>query len=187
MSMFLSHHEASSSLNYPDNDYPLLEIMRNVHVRHGRTFHAYHAGSYKFPNDHKEQKRLEWQFDVIRKANAGMLYFAPVPYFAKEILDVGTGKGDWCIAVAENKFSLTSRITGIDLSPIQHLDVPENVYFEVEDCTDSEWARPQNSTDFVHVQLLMGALEYYEDLIIKSRSYLTRGSGWLECCELDFL
>lgn len=172
---------------HDEGTYPVLDSMRDFPVRHGRTYHAYHVGCYKFPNDAREQERLRWQFEIIRRANSGTLYWAPIPALSRQVLDIGTGTGSWCIALAESGQVPYARITGIDLSPIQPETVPPNVFFEVEDCTDEEWARPHDSTDFIHCQFLMGALQDYEALIAKARSYLVPGSGWLECRELDFM
>ncbi|KAL1617778.1 hypothetical protein SLS56_010842 [Neofusicoccum ribis] len=63
---------------------------------HGRRFHAYKEGSYRFPNDEEEQDRLDMFHEVCRMLTGGVIAFAPFRKDGK-ILDLGTGTGIWAI------------------------------------------------------------------------------------------
>ena len=63
--------------------------------------------------------------------------------------------------------------------------MPDNVFFEIDDCSETDWARPFDSYDFIHTQMMLGCLVSFKKFIKTSRKYLRPGSGWLECHELD--
>ena len=62
-------------------------------------------------------------------------------------MDVGTGSGRWVIEVADQLS--TARVCGIDISPVQPIDVPVNAEFIVMDLTDG-LDFSDGSTDLVH-------------------------------------
>lgn len=87
---------------------------------HGRRFHSYHEGSgswwqsnsskkiytdrkkksksaYKFPNDEKEQDRLDMFHHMFKLALGGKLFLAPLTVESLRVLDIGTGTGIWAI------------------------------------------------------------------------------------------
>jgi SAM-dependent methyltransferase len=150
----------------------------------GRRYHKYKDGAYLFPNDEDENSRLNTQHIILNELH-GRLFFAPLdPDTTRHVLDVGTGTGIWPIELADRNVLPKAKITGIDLSPVQPIDIPENVLFEVQDASESDWIRPFGSLDYVHVRFMAGALESYEDFIQNTRRYLRPGTGWLECQEL---
>lgn len=61
---------------------------------HGRTFHAYHAGKYMFPNDEDEQDRVDITYHALRMAMFNEHFYSPIEN-PRAILDVGTGTGIW--------------------------------------------------------------------------------------------
>lgn len=126
---------------------------------------------------------MDQQFWLIKAAQGGNLFLAPVKN-AHNVLDVGTGTGVWAISLADHVFP-DAQITGIDLSPIQPREVPVNVVFEQQDCSDSDWCRPLGSFDFIYSQSLLGSLKDYAQYLITARKYLSPGTGWIECCETD--
>lgn len=174
---------ASSTSSAEAETYSLDETMRDFPVHFNRTYHKYKEGSYPFPNDAQERDRMDQQFWLIKAAQGGQLFLAPVKN-PNTILDVGTGTGVWAFSVADHMFP-NARITGIDLSPIQPREVPVNVVFEQQDCTDLDWCRPLGSFDFIYAQSLFGSLQDYAQYLITARKYLTPGKGWIECCEVD--
>lgn len=175
----------SSGSSFDDATYPIDESLRDYPFHFNRRYHKYKEGSYPFPNDDQEQERMDTQFNLIKQAQGNRLFFAPVRN-ARNVLDVGTGTGIWCIALADSELFPEAQITGIDLSPTQNEDfVPENVSFELQDCTDTDWARELGSLDFIYAQSLFGSLRSYSQYLITARKYLVPGSGWIECCELD--
>ena len=160
------------------------ESLKEYPFHFNRRYHKYKEGSYPFPNDDQEQERMNTQFILIKQAQGSRLFFAPVQD-ARNILDVGTGTGIWAIALADSEQFPDAKITGIDLSPIQQESVPDNVFFEMQDCSDTDWLRPLGSLDFIYTQSLFGSLQDYAQYLITARKYLVPGSGWIECCETD--
>lgn len=166
--------EDTRSLNKSLLDYPVL---------FNRRYHKYKEGSYNLPNDEKEQDRLDRSYLITKAAQNGKLFFAPTKD-PQHILDIGTGTGLWCIEVADSGLARNAKITGIDLSPIQPIDVPENVYFELQDASETDWARPLDSFDLIHSRLMLGSFRDFSETMRTARKYLKPGNGWMECCEL---
>lgn len=135
-----------TSLNSSSTDYKW---------ENGRRYHSYREGSYRFPNDEREQERLDMAHHMITAALDGRLYLAPIPEDeALRILDIGTGTGIWAMQIGDKLAHC--HVIGNDLSPIQPRWVPSNVEFEVDDC-ESEW--PQRPPfDFIHERSLAGSL-----------------------------
>ncbi|EKJ69832.1 hypothetical protein FPSE_09989 [Fusarium pseudograminearum CS3096] len=67
----------------------------------GRRYHAYREGAYPFPNDHKEQDRMDLGHHIYRLLLGGKLYLAPIGDNPKRVLDLGAGTGIWAIDFAE--------------------------------------------------------------------------------------
>lgn len=101
--------------------------------------------SYPLPNDEAEVERLRGLHFVCRTLLGGNI-LAPLTA-PKDILDVGTGPGSWCIEVAE-QFP-DAHIRGLDLSAIQPADAPKNCEFIIADLNDG-LPFPDASMDFVH-------------------------------------
>lgn len=71
--------------------------------------------------------RLHIVFRSVLKRNV----FVPISAKPRQILDVGTGSGAWCIEVADQYPG--AHVVGIDLSPIHATKVPLNCEFVVAD------------------------------------------------------
>ncbi|KAF5586121.1 glycoside hydrolase family 76 [Fusarium pseudoanthophilum] len=123
-----------------DDSASLTDSVQTFPEEFGRTYHAYRAGSYLFPNDNTEQERLGIMGECYKMIMKGKLYLAPLSTRRppKNILDIATGIGDWAIQMGDIFPNAT--IIGTDLSPIQPNDVPPNVYFYVEDSTSGCWS-----------------------------------------------
>ncbi|KAL4983930.1 S-adenosyl-L-methionine-dependent methyltransferase [Aspergillus falconensis] len=63
--------------------------------KNGRRYHAYRRGEYMFPNDKREQERLALHSHICNLALGGALYRAPIKPDIQQILDLGTGTGEW--------------------------------------------------------------------------------------------
>jgi len=151
----------------------------------GRRFHKYKEGSYYFPNDDPEQERIQhsyWAIQSLLRYHGVSIYSAPLDN-PRSVLDVGTGTGQWPLDMAE--MFPHANITGIDLSPIQPREVPENVFFEIQDCSESDWARPLASMDYIRSSIMLGSLSSFSTFVQTAKRYLKPGTGWLECHELN--
>lgn len=171
------HAADTQSLSASITDYP---------VHWGRRYHRYREGSYPFPNDAPESDRLNDQHEIFNTYFQGKLYWAPLdPDKCFKVLDIGTGTGIWPIELAESNQLPNANITGIDLSAIQPEMVPENVTFEIQDCTDSDWLRDPGQTDYIHSRFMAGSIVHWKQLLRTSYQHLRPGTGYLELHEID--
>ncbi|PNY26239.1 Uncharacterized protein TCAP_03834 [Tolypocladium capitatum] len=166
--------ESSESLSESVQDFP---------EEFGRTYHAYRAGSYFFPNDSIEQERLALQSNALRKLFGGRLYFAPLSETTspRTILDVATGVGDWAVQMGD--LFPDAQVIATDLSPIQPKQVPPNVNFYVEDSSDP-WEYSQ-SFDYVHTRAISGCWSSFERQIAEQAFAALEPGGWFESQEVD--
>ena len=93
-----------------------------------------------------EHKRLD-DMQLACRVLLGGNVFAPISPDARNILDVGTGSGAWCVEVA-NQFP-NADVCGLDLSPIHRKEIPKNCHFVVGDLNDG-LKFDDSSTDLVH-------------------------------------
>jgi SAM-dependent methyltransferase len=75
----------------------------------------------------------------------GQLHKAPIEN-PRRILDIGTGTGIWAIDMADRYPS--SKVHGIDLSPIQPKWVPSNCRFTVDDA-EGDWSSKSVCEHFI--------------------------------------
>ena len=144
----------------------------------GRRFHAYKEGSYVFPNDEKEQDRMDIMHKMVEVA-LGSLYLAPVKD-PKRVLDLGTGTGIWALEFGD-RFQHCD-VLGNDLSPVQPRWVPPNVHFEVDDL-EAPWTYAQKF-DFIHCRSLYGAIKNWPTLV-RQVYESTKPGGLVEFCDID--
>ncbi|KAF4314539.1 Methyltransferase type 11 [Botryosphaeria dothidea] len=149
---------------------------------HGRRFHAYKEGSYQFPNDDREQDRLDMVHALHTVVKDDKLFFAPITN-PKRILDIGTGTGLWAVQVGDEHPD--AQVLGNDLSPIQPRWVPPNVIFEVDD-VEAEWPDGRAPFDLVHARYMAGSIKDWPGLLRNCYDSLKPG-GWVECSDWDLL
>ncbi|QPH16513.1 hypothetical protein C2857_001180 [Epichloe festucae Fl1] len=136
--------------------------------------------NYHMPNDETEQLRLTIQHQVILHAFDGELTLAPIDN-PSNVLDVGTGTGEWAIRFAE--LYPDCEVVGTDISAIQESrGVPMNVFFEIEDA--EEWDRPTEHYDLVHVRMLEGSFRDWCSVYENIYDSLKPG-GWVQISDMD--
>ncbi|KAL1836286.1 hypothetical protein VTJ49DRAFT_5332 [Mycothermus thermophilus] len=148
----------------------------------GRTYHAYRAGSYHFPNDSPETERMEQQYELLKLVMDGRLHLAPFSRSnpPRKVLDIATGTGDWAIEMGDQYPE--AEIIGTDLSPIQPAFVPPNVRFFIED-SGEDWDYTP-TFDFIHTRMTISCWSDMRRQIIQRAFDHLRPGGWLECQEM---
>ena len=139
----------------------------------GRTYHNFSPLSYPFPNDEREQERLDFQHHIIYNLLHQRLYLSPVKE-KQQVLDLGTGTGIWAIAFADRHPH--AMVRGIDLSPIQPNLIPPNCEFMVDDF-NKPWE--DKEYDFIFGRMLIGSISDSRQFLENVYRSLKPG-GWLE-------
>ncbi|AEO64379.1 uncharacterized protein THITE_2041902 [Thermothielavioides terrestris NRRL 8126] len=152
----------------------------------GLRYHAYRAGKYAFPNDESEQIRDDLKHANSLLLSGGKYFFSPVEDALEaggEVLDLGTGTGIWAVELGD-KYPKT-KITGIDLSPIQPTLVPENVHFFVDDF-EEEWIDPEDKYDLIHLRNTLHSVKDPQALLERAIRHLKPG-GYFEASDICFI
>ncbi|KAK3344527.1 S-adenosyl-L-methionine-dependent methyltransferase [Lasiosphaeria hispida] len=161
----------------------LSESIFDYWKENGRTYHAYHGGSYHFPNDEPELERQNSQHDIIGILLDGRKYLAPLSHESppRKILDIATGTGRWAIDMGD-EFP-QSTVIGTDLSPVQPGLVPPNVRFYIDDAND-DWqdGGDWHNIDYIHFRTTVGCWDDMAGMIKKGFERLRPG-GWMESQE----
>ncbi|BCS27064.1 class I SAM-dependent methyltransferase [Aspergillus puulaauensis] len=161
----------------------LTSAVTSYNWQYGRRYHSYKEGSYKFPNDEREQDRLDMIHHIIKLVLNDRLFLAPIENGPIRVLDIGTGTGLWAIEFAD-QFQSAHQVIGNDLSPIQPSWVPPNVAFEVDD-VEAEW--PQRPPfDFIHSRYMCGSIVDWPRLAQQAYDQLKPG-GWVEFQEYNLV
>ncbi|KAJ3544262.1 hypothetical protein NM208_g3142 [Fusarium decemcellulare] len=184
----LAKHESTSDVTKlepwaMDDTASLSESVQTFPEEFGRTYHAYRAGSYAFPNDAPEQERLALQGQAVKKLLCDRLYLAPLLPLEppRWVLDIATGVGDWAIEMGD--LFPASTVIATDLSPIQPKEVPPNVHFYVDDATDT-WEFAQKF-DYIHTRSTAGCWASFETQIAEKAFAALEPGGLFESQEMD--
>lgn len=126
---------------------------------HNENSRRYCNETYYMPNDPQEETRLAIAHQAYLPILSGQLTLAHIPSTATRILDIGTGTGDWAIAIAE-RFP-DAEVVATDITTAFWPSVgPPNLGFELDDAQE-EWAYGEGF-DLVHVRGLGGAFRDWE-------------------------
>ncbi|KAG9542817.1 S-adenosyl-L-methionine-dependent methyltransferase, partial [Aureobasidium melanogenum] len=151
----------------------LSESIYNYRQEYGRTYHSYKDGQYVFPNDEREQDRLDLQHHMCNLTYR-RLHLAPLEK-PRHALDIGTGTGIWAMDFADQYPEC--EVIGIDLSPSQPTFVPPNLKYIIDDAEEL-WVY-DHRFDYVHCRLMAGCFADPEKLIQQAFDNLEPG-GYLE-------
>lgn len=130
------------------------------------------------PNDDEEQTRLAVTHQAFLLVLDGQLTMSRIAHDVERILDIGTGTGDWAIAMAE-RFP-EAEIIATDISVCQPTDVPPNLFFEVDDA-QQEWTYSE-PFDLIHIRGLSGAFEDWPFIYAGACKHL-RSGGYFEIAD----
>ena len=135
------------------------------------------------PNDDAEQTRLAIAHQAYLLALDSKLTLGLIPRPAKRILDIGTGTGDWAIAVAERLPEAEIIATDITNAFLPS-SAPPNVFFELDDA-QNEWAYNE-PFDFIHMRNLSGAFSNWSAIYATVSKFLKPG-GSFEIADCDLI
>ncbi|PGH28156.1 hypothetical protein AJ80_00046 [Polytolypa hystricis UAMH7299] len=170
------------------------------HQENGRLYHGFRRTMYPYPCDELEQNRLDIFHKVFSVARFDRLHYAPLPNTlpsnqsndssAKQpidpgprILDLGCGTGIWAIDMA--RLYPNAYVLGIDLSPIQPQNRPDNCDFQAPRDFESPWLLGEDSWDLIHLQMGCGSVASWPNLYRKVFQHLRPGTGYFEQVEID--
>ena len=143
----------------------------NWSYANGRRYASTELGHYYMPNDEPEIHRLNDQHRNLTQVKGGKLHNAPIQDLKVDqlrILDIGCGSGIWCIQMAEDYPH--AKITGMDVSPIQPENKPENVDWAVGDM-EKGWPFADDEFDLVHLSLVHGCVTNWDAMMKKIVKY----------------
>jgi SAM-dependent methyltransferase len=145
---------------------------------HGRRY----CKDYYMPNDEEEQDRTQMLHTVYLYLFDQQLTTVPLDNPTK-ILDIGTGTGEWAMAMGDEYPE--AEVIGTDIAKIQPSAVPLNVYFEIDDAEEEGgWTWPEDEFDLIHFRTMTGAFRSWEEMYKLSYKHLKPG-GWIEVIDFD--
>ncbi|KAL3425468.1 methyltransferase domain-containing protein [Phlyctema vagabunda] len=177
--------EAANRAATPTHDGDTINSTRSLYasdivydVENGRTY----CGEYYMPIDEAETDRLQLVHQVYLRVSNGALTTVPL-FNPTKILDIGTGKGDWAMAIADQYPD--AEVIGTDIAKVQPTAVPPNVFFEIDDAEDeSGWTFAEDDFDLIHFRNLSGAFTDWDHIYHEAWTHLKPG-GWLEVLDFD--
>ncbi|KAF7363498.1 Secondary metabolism regulator LAE1 [Mycena sanguinolenta] len=150
-----------------DDDYESIEGRDFFRQMHGRRTNLLNP-TYLLPADDDEIQRSNLMHRLIRFIFSGRIYVGPTkevlqfgPY--RQALDLGTGRGEWAVELCE-EFSWVFT-TGVDIVPIQFLEVPERCRFEIWDINMRDMPYADGCFDMIHARAVLTGIRDYPHFI----------------------
>jgi len=173
----------SSSLkaNVPRNS--TRSLSGSFFEEHFENSRRYCNETYFMPNDDAESLRLSIAHQAYLPILDGQLTLAHIPTTASRILDIGTGTGDWAMAIAE-RFPDAEVVATDITTAFQPSTGPPNCEFELDDARE-EWAYGEGF-DFVHMRGMSGAFEDWGKIYAEVGKHLRPG-GLFEIKDRGFI
>ena len=140
-----------------------------------------YCGQYYMPNDEAEQARGQMLHGVFRDIFDYRLTSIPL-HNPKNILDIGTGTGEWAIEMGEQYPE--AEVIGTDIARIQDTAVPENVFFQIDDAEHEDGWTFSAEFDLVHLRCMQGAFTDWQHIYSEAFKVLAPG-GYLEVIDFD--
>ncbi|GBB92054.1 hypothetical protein RclHR1_01960004 [Rhizophagus clarus] len=153
----------------------------------GIRFHNVDNALYPLPNDDEECDRLHMQHFIMK--NGWQSNFnSPVKHFLthndSEVLDAGCGAGSWAFDIASS--FPRSKVTGIDISPIQPSGIkPKNFTFIQANLLDGLPFK-DNTFDFIFQRFLIASIAVDQwPTVMNELIRILKPGGYLELMEFD--
>jgi len=135
------------------------------------------------PNDNAEETRLGVLHQAYLLLLGNQHSTARIPDSVERILDIGTGPGDWALAVAE-KYP-KAEVIATDISAyLQPTNVPLNLVYQIDDARE-EWTYKQ-PFDIIHIRGLTGAFPNWAHVYTQAFKHLKPG-GILEVVDMGLI
>ncbi|KII88425.1 hypothetical protein PLICRDRAFT_41586 [Plicaturopsis crispa FD-325 SS-3] len=181
-------HRHSSRPQF-DVDFVGADDSRFFRIAHGMRLNATNT-RYMIPVDEDAVRRSYLLNIMVHFMFEGKRYLGPVAEVLRsrvdnrqrQILDLGTGAGQWAIDIAD-EFPRVE-VTGVDLAPIQPRLVPSNCTFEVCDLDVPRLLYPSNCYDFIHARAMHTGISNYPKFL-KEIGRMLRPGGMVLLIEPD--
>ncbi|EFE34038.1 uncharacterized protein ARB_06989 [Trichophyton benhamiae CBS 112371] len=145
----------------------------------------YCDNTYFMPNDEREQTRLNIVHQMYLIILEGRLTKCALPQSIKRVLDVGSGPGDWALAMGDEFPNAEIIATDISVFDIQSVGIcPPNVSFQIDDA-QGEWTFNE-PFDFIHVRGLGGGISDWSLFYQQAYQHLAPG-GFIQVADSALL
>ncbi|GBF63711.1 meiotic recombination protein [Trichophyton mentagrophytes] len=160
----------------------LSEHVYQVVEENGR---QYCDNTYFMPNDEREQTRLNIVHQMYLIILEGRLTKCALPQSIKRILDVGSGPGDWALAMGDEFPNAEIIATDISVFDTKSVGIcPPNVSFQIDDA-QGEWTFNE-PFDFIHVRGLGGGISDWSLFYQQAYQHLAPG-GFIQVADSALL
>ncbi|TVY93811.1 Secondary metabolism regulator [Lachnellula willkommii] len=169
----------------PRDDEDTVNSTRSLYdydIPYTTLYHRRYCKDYYMPNDEEEQTRTQILHGVFLFMLDQKLTTVPLDN-PQKILDIGTGTGEWAMAMGDEYPD--TEIIGTDIAKIQPTAAPLNVFFEIDDAEEEGgWMWDEDEFDFIHCRSMQGAFKDWKYIYMEAFHHLKPG-GWIEIIDFD--